>query len=85
MQEREALEVDNFLLLYWEEVHQGTKGLGKGLCSAGELGLARHQRRAGGGFGEDGERTWETHQSLELYRDMLILFCHSKLARSQMF
>lgn len=57
MHERQTLGADDFLLLYWEEEHHGTKGLGKGLCSAGELGLTRDQRKVGDGFGEHGERT----------------------------
>lgn len=55
-----ALGADDFLLLPWEEVHHGTKGLGQGLCSAGELGLAGDQGKIGEGFGEPGERTLGT-------------------------
>lgn len=53
--------------------------LGSWLCQE------TREKKIGDGFGEPGERTWETHQSLAPYRDMLILFCHSKLARYQLF
>lgn len=69
----------------WKKSSKGTKGLGKRLCSAGELGLAIDQGKIGDGFGEPGERTWETHQNLGLYWVMLILFCHCKPARYQLF
>lgn len=50
----EKLQEQMTLLLDWEEVHHGTKGLERGSCSAEELGLTRDQGKIGDGFGEPG-------------------------------